>query len=129
MFWDDERQMEFVRDYYDWKEDKVEGAYKGYKSVECKMPGVHDYSKFVKRGFGRTTDHVSQDVRNGLMTREEAFKLIREIEPKRPEVLDDYLKITEFSEQEFYDILKSHREPNINFDEIDSLIESSKSKD
>jgi len=129
MFWDGERQTEFIKKEYDWKEDDVEGTYKRYKSVECKMPGVHDYSKFVKRGFGRTTDHVSQDVRNGLMTREEAFKLIREIEPKRPEVLDDYLKITEFSEQEFYDILKSHREPNINFDEIDSLIESSKSKD
>jgi len=129
MFWDGERQTEFIKKEYDWKEDDVEGTYKRYKSVECKMPGVHDYSKFVKRGFGRTTDHVSQDVRNGLMTRQEAFKLIREIEPKRPEVLDDYLKITEFSEQEFYDILKSHREPNINFDKIDSLIESSKSKD
>ena len=129
MFWDGERQTEFIKKEYDWKEDDVEGTYKRYKSVECKMPGVHDYSKFVKRGFGRTTDHVSQDVRNGLMTREEAFKLIREIEPKRPEVLDDYLKIAEFSEQEFYDILKSHREPNINFDEIDSLIESAKSKD
>ena len=37
------------------------------------MPGVHDYSKFIK-GYGRSTDFVSQDVRNGLMTREEAFK-------------------------------------------------------
>ena len=40
------------------------------------MPGVHDYSKFIKRGYGRSTDFVSQDVRNGLMTREEAFKSV-----------------------------------------------------
>jgi N-acetyl sugar amidotransferase len=126
MFWDGERQTEFIKKEYDWKEDDVEGTYKRYKSVECKMPGVHDYSKFVKRGFGRTTDHVSQDVRNGLMTREEAFELVREIEPKRPDTLDDYLEITQFSEQEFYDILKSHREPDVNFDEIDELLEPKK---
>ncbi len=48
MFWDDERQMEFVRDVYDWREDKVEGTYKRYKSVECRMAGVHDYTKFLE---------------------------------------------------------------------------------
>ena len=93
------------------------------------MPGVHDYSKFVKRGFGRTTDHVSQDVRNGLMTREEAFGLIREIEPKRPETLDEYLEITEFSEKEFHEILRSHRDSSVDFEEIDSLIEKDRSED
>ncbi len=129
MFWDGERQTEFIKKEYDWKEDDVQGTYKRYKSVECKMPGVHDYSKFVKRGFGRTTDHVSQDVRNGLMTREEAFSLIREIEPKRPQVLDEYLEITEFSEKEFYDILKSHRDPETDFSEIDALIEKDQSAD
>ena len=51
MFWDMEKQSEFIIKEYGWKEDKVEGTYKRYKSVECKMPG-HDYSKFIKRGFG-----------------------------------------------------------------------------
>jgi hypothetical protein len=63
------------------------------------------------------------------MTREEAFSLIREIEPKRPQRLDDYLEITEFSEQEFYDILKSHRDPETDFSEIDALIEKDQSGD
>ncbi len=65
LFWDDERQMEFVRDTYGWREGRVEGTYKGYKSVECRMAGVHDYTKFLKRGFGRGTDHASADVRAG----------------------------------------------------------------
>ena len=124
MFWDGERQVEFIKKEYDWKEDYVEGTYKRYKSVECKMPGVHDHAKFVKRGFGRTTDHVSQDVRNGLMSREEGFDLIRKIEAKRPEGLDNYLKIAEFSEKEFYDILKSHRDQSVNFEEIDAVLET-----
>lgn len=109
LFWDDERQMEFVRDVYDWREDKVEGTYKRYKSVECRMAGVHDYTKFLKRGFGRATDHASADVRAGLLTREEGFELARKHDTERPEALDYYLQITGFTEDEFEEVLTEHR--------------------
>jgi hypothetical protein len=109
LFWDDERQMEFVRDVYGWREDKVEGTYKRYKSVECRMAGVHDYTKFLKRGFGRGTDHASADVRAGLLTREEGFELARKHDIQRPEALDYYLKITGFTEDEFEEVLAEHR--------------------
>jgi N-acetyl sugar amidotransferase len=110
VFWDHERQTEFLVNEYGWREDKVEGSYKWYKSVECRMAGVHDYAKYVKRGFGRGTDFASQDVRAGLMTREEAFDLAAKIDAERPEALDYYLQITGYSEQEFYEILKSLRQ-------------------
>lgn len=110
IFWDEERQTEFVRDTYGWKEDDVEGTYKGYKSVECKMAGVHDYAKFIKRGFGRGTDHASQDVRAGLLTREEGFELSKKYDAERPAGLDYYLKITGMTEEEFVKTLKSKRE-------------------
>lgn len=118
IFWDDERQMEFMRDHFAWREDNVEGTYKGYKSVECKMPGVHDYTKFLKRGFGRATDHVSFDVRAGLMTREEGLKLAKHYDSIRPEALDEYLKITGYTEEEFYKIMEEKRLDEIksNFD-------------
>ncbi len=109
IFWDDERQVEFIKKVYGWKEDYVEGTYKRYKSVECIMSGVHDFTKFLKRGYGRATDHASQDVRYGLLTRKEAFKLIKEYDPKKPDSLDYYLKITGYSEKEFFKIMKSHR--------------------
>lgn len=109
LFWDDERQMEFVRDVYGWREDKVEGTYKGYKSVECRMAGMHDYTKFLKRGFGRGTDHASADVRCGLVTREEAFELAKKHDTERPGALDYYLEITGFSEEEFLAVMGEHR--------------------
>lgn len=109
IFWDDERQMEFVRDVYGWREDCVEGTYKGYKSVECIMAGVHDYTKFLKRGFGRGTDHASIDVRAGLLTRQEAFELAKKHDTERPDALDYYLKITGFSEKEFEAVMAEHR--------------------
>jgi len=110
IFWDDERQMEFVRDNFGWREDNVEGTYKRYKSVECIMAGIHDYTKFIKRGFGRGSDHASQDVKAGLLTREEGFELAKKYDAERPGALDYYLRITGYSENEFQEILKEKRE-------------------
>lgn len=110
IFWDHERQVEFIKKEYGWKEDEVEGTYKKYKSVECIMAGVHDYMKFVKRGFGRATDHATQDVRTGLMTREDGFELIKKIDPEEPGALKKYLELTGLSKEEFYKVLKSLRQ-------------------
>lgn len=109
IFWDDERQTEFVRDYYDWRETEIEGTYKGYKSAECIMPGMHDFTCYLKRGYGRSTFHASVDIRNGLLTREEGIELAKKYDTERPEALDYYLKITGMSETEFYDTMKRHR--------------------
>ena len=100
---------EFLKKEYDWREGDVEGTYKGYKSCECKMPGVHDYAKYIKRGFGRATDHVCQDIRVGLLTREEGFNLINEFDSKPPKALDDYLEITGIKNEEFHKVLKDLR--------------------
>ncbi|HET9844095.1 MAG TPA: N-acetyl sugar amidotransferase [Gammaproteobacteria bacterium] len=109
VFWDDERQVEFLIKEYDWKETEIEGAYKRYKSAECIMPGVHDATCYLKRGFGRATWQASVDVRNGIMTREEGFKLINEVDPVRPDALDYYLDITGLKEQEYLNIMEKHR--------------------
>jgi len=109
MFWDEERQAEFVKQEYGWEEDEVGGTYKRYKSVECIMPGVHDYTKYLKRGYGRTSDHASKDVRAGLMTREEAFELIRQIDPARPKMMDEFMRLSGLSEEEIERVIKAQR--------------------
>ena len=109
IFWDGERQTEFIVNEYGWLQDKVEGSYKHYKSVECRMSGVHDYSKYIKRGFGRGTDFACQDVRAGLMTRQEALDLAHKVDSERPGALDYYLSITGYTEEEFNRILREKR--------------------
>lgn len=111
-YWDEMRQVEFLAKEYDWRQDEIEGTYKKYKSVECKMVGVHDYMKFIKRGYGRTTDHASEDIRQGLMTRDEGKDLIHKLDGARPDELDEYLKMCGITEKEFHEILESHREGN-----------------
>ncbi len=109
IFWDDERQMEWIREIYGWKETELEGAYKGYKSAECMMSGMHDFTLYLKRGFGRATMQASVDVRNGLLTREEAFKLIKNYDQERPHAMDYYLKITGLTEKEFYEVMRKKK--------------------
>lgn len=105
MFWDEEKQVEFVVNEFEWMNSKVENTFKGYKSNECVMAGVHDYANFIKRGIGRATVQASDDIRRGLITREEGIELAKKYDPQRPHALDFYLKITGFSENEFEDIL------------------------
>lgn len=106
IFWDDERQTEFVRDTYDWKETEIEGAFKQYKSAECAMAGMHDFTCYLKRGYGRGTFQACTDVRNGLLTREEGFSLARKHDPVQPHALDYYLRATGMTKQEFYKTMK-----------------------
>lgn len=109
-FWDEERQVEFVKRNYEWMEAPfVENAYKGFKSVECVMAGVHDYANFIKRGIGRATIQASTDVRRGLLTREEGFELAKEFDTQRPHALDFYLQLTGLSEEEFEQTLRDAR--------------------
>lgn len=113
IFWEKERQTEFVRDTYGWKETEMENAYKGYKSAECIMAGMHDFTCYLKRGYGRSTYQASVDVRAGLLTREEGLELARR-DSERPEALDYYLKATGMTEAEFMEIISSVKHGVVN---------------
>ena len=98
MFWDEQKNIDFVSKYYGWKNTQVENTYKGYKSNECVMAGVHDYLNFLKRGIGRATVHASDDVRRGLITREQGFELAKKFDIQKPHALKYYKKITNYSD-------------------------------
>jgi N-acetyl sugar amidotransferase len=118
LYWDEERQTEFVIEEYDWMETKVEGTYKGYKSAECIMPGVHDFTCYLKRGYGRATFHASADIRAGLLTRDEALEHLVPMDSIKPQALDYYLEITGYTEQEFYEIMSKNKNSSLELTEV-----------
>jgi N-acetyl sugar amidotransferase len=85
-FWDARKQLEIVKkNGFNIKEDgPTEGTYTNYENLDEKLVSLHDYLKFVKYGFGRTTDHVNIDIRNGRLTREEGKELINQLDGKYP---------------------------------------------
>ena len=113
IFWDEEKQTEFVEREYGWIQHEVEGTYKNYKSVECIMPGVHDFACYMKRGYGRATFHASNDIRNGLITRDEGLEISKEFDQQFPEVFSYYSSITGINEEEFIEILEGQKHKSL----------------
>jgi N-acetyl sugar amidotransferase len=109
IFWDEERQTEFVKSKYGWRETSIEGTYKRYKSAECIMPGVHDCANCLKRGYGRASFHASSDIRAGLVTREDAIDKLIPLDRVEPKSLNYFTEITGISSLEFQQIMEGHK--------------------
>jgi N-acetyl sugar amidotransferase len=108
--WDVKKQVEIIKKELGWEGDEVEGIPPeyNYEKIECYMQGVRDYLKYIKRGFGRTSHLTSIDIRNGRLKRDEALKLVKAFDGKRPKALDFFLTMTGISEDQFYDYAFNH---------------------
>lgn len=106
--WDQRKHADIITRELGWKRRQSEGTYVDWDKVDCPYEPVRDWQKYIKRKFGRTTFQASKDIRDGLITREEALKLVGKYDGKRPSSLDDFLKQINMSEEEFNDISKRH---------------------
>lgn len=55
----------------------VEGSLVNYENLDNHQHRIHDYFKFLKFGFARTTDQACLHVRRGRLTRKDAMELVR----------------------------------------------------
>jgi N-acetyl sugar amidotransferase len=105
--WDVKKHVEIIGRELGWEGDEVENvpdAYP-YEKIECWVQGVRDYIKWLKRGYSRVTQMTALDLRNDRISAEEAQRLIRETEGRRPPSLDLFLGYLDMTESEFYDIV------------------------
>jgi N-acetyl sugar amidotransferase len=109
-YWDTKKQVKKIKDEIGWENDEVEGVPPGYgyEKIECMFTGVRDWTKYIKRGLGRTAHLAGIDIRKGRMTREEGMKLIKEYDGKRPASLDHFLKVVGLTEEEYMEIVLKH---------------------
>ena len=75
----------------------LEGCHFNFEKLDNYQHGIHDYFKFLKFGFARSTDQLSYLVRRGLIPRNEAIKIAEEKEGNFPrsylgKTLEDILK-------------------------------------
>ena len=113
-FWDARKQLEIVmKKGFQVKSDgPVEGTYTNYENLDEKMHGLHDYLKFVKYGFGRATDHVGIDIRNGRMTREEGKILVEKYDGKYPwDSIKSFIAYSCLTLEEIDEIIDSYTNP------------------
>jgi N-acetyl sugar amidotransferase len=62
----------------------IEGSIVNYENLDNAHMGIHDYFKFLKYGFGRSTDLACMMVRRGRLSRSDAVDLVRRHDGRFP---------------------------------------------
>ncbi|MBQ3163245.1 MAG: N-acetyl sugar amidotransferase [Lachnospiraceae bacterium] len=87
--------------------ERSEGTYSNHASLDDQLDGFHYYLSYIKFGIGRATSDAAHEIRDGIITRDEAIELIRKYDGEFPEkyydVFLDYCGITEQQFEEFID--------------------------
>ena len=107
--WDVPKQLQTVIDLgWSTKIDRVETTYEDYENIDCYSMHVHDYLKYVKFGFGRATDDACRDLRNKLIDRNQAVRLVEAYDGKYPiESVRRFCKHFKLEQSEFDNIVDS----------------------
>jgi N-acetyl sugar amidotransferase len=84
----------------------VEGSMVSYENLDNHQTGIHDYFKFLKFGFGRTTDLACLHIRRGRITRQDGLEAIKKLDGKFPwtylgKPLEEILSPLDISVDEF----------------------------
>jgi len=90
------------------------GSWVDYENCDMKYIDIRERIKFLKFGYGRATDQVNIEIKNGRMTREEGLEIVKEIDGRvSKENEDDFCEYLGISRESYLDILDSYVNKNI----------------
>jgi len=114
--WDAKQNVEIAKRYgfQKRKEGPIVGIY-DYADLDCMYIVIHHYFKYLKFGFGSTSDHVCNEIRKGRMTREEGIKLVKESDERIPpeEYINHFCKSIGITKEQFWDVADKFRNKKI----------------
>ena len=91
-------------------DERSEGSYDKYASMDDKLDWLHFYTFYTKFGMGRTTAATDQEIRSGVISREEGKMLVKRFDGEFPKkYLNDCLKYMNISEKKFTSIIDKFR--------------------
>ena len=99
---------------YGYETNQLTRTFDTYNDVDCyNYADLHDYIKYLKRGYGKVTDHASREIRLRRMTREQGIAKVKEFGFKEPKSLQLFLDWLGISENSFHYIMNQHRNKEI----------------
>ena len=116
--WDTHQNLRVAQSHGFKKSSKrSEGTYRNFVGVDELINRVHQFLKVLKFGYGRATDHASEDIRLGLLEREEAKKLVSkyDFEPLSDKIINNVADFLEYTPVEFSNIVEGFRSSEIWF--------------
>jgi N-acetyl sugar amidotransferase len=114
--WSSEEHLKIAKGYgFRELSEPTEGTYRTYVGIDEMINRIHQYQKVLKFGYGRATDHACEDIRNGLLDREEAKRLIKkyDFQPLGKEYVSEVSEFLGYTKTEFKNIVDSSRNQSL----------------
>ena len=115
-YWDPQENFYYCVENTGFKpnNERSEGTYSKYASLDDKTDGQHYNLSFIKFGIGRATNDTAHEIRDDKITREEGQLLVKKYDGEFPtkyfkETLD-YLQI---DEDIYWEVIDSWRSPHL----------------
>jgi N-acetyl sugar amidotransferase len=93
---------------------RSEGTYTNFASLDDKTDGFHYYLMFIKFGIGRATSDAAHQVRDGIITRDEAVDLVLQYDGEYPKLYEkEFLDYMEMDKTMLNQVFDKFRRPII----------------
>lgn len=109
--WDSYRNYVVAKEYCGLteKEDGNHDTFTNFAQNDQSLVPLHQYMKYLKFGFGRTTQDVDIEIRRGAMTRDQAINLVKMYDNAYPEeLIETYLAYYQMTKDEFDAVLDKY---------------------
>ena len=116
MNWYGRRNYEFARKrgFLSLKDGPLPGNYLDYDNIDEKLCDINIWFKYLKFGFWRPTDQVCYDLWNDNLSREEAVKIVNDLNDQFPDkYFHEFLKYHMITEDEFWETVEKFRNKEI----------------
>ena len=103
--WSSKRNFEIAKKYgFKSLSKNSEGTFRSYVGLDEKINRVHQFLKLLKFGYGRASDHASEEIRNNNMTRQNGLKLVEKYDRVNmsSHVINDFIKHINITRKQFF---------------------------
>ena len=112
--WDTKKQHEKMIRNYNYKTLKQLRTFDNYNDVHCKhYSGLHDYIKYLKLGYGCTTDHATREIRLKRITRNQGINLVNKYSNSFPIDLKNFSYWIKMNSKQIIEIIEKFRNKEI----------------
>ncbi len=114
--WDPQENFYYAKENTGFmvNDDRTEGTYSKYASLDDRFDGYHYYLGFIKFGIGRATSDTAHEIRDKKIDREEGVALVKRYDGEFPRKnFDEFLGYCSITENEFNDVIDSWRSDHL----------------
>jgi N-acetyl sugar amidotransferase len=95
---------------FETNDERSEGTYSKYASLDDKLDGLHYYMGFIKFGIGRATSDAAHEIRDGEITRDEGIALVDRFDGEFPKKhFSECLDYLGLDEPQFWKVVDRYR--------------------